>query len=179
MLSTLSPIRNAALILAASVIPAMASPAASAAASKDAAPANAACDGLDQGTSAWRNCLATQALAGDDHQLFYAGYWLAKNGRYSEALAVLAKVKTADAAVLTYRGFATRKLGKTHAAVELYEQALALEPENAVTRSYMGEAFLTLGRRDAAKAELDHIASICGGPACTPYRDLERAITQR
>ncbi|MEO1282951.1 MAG: tetratricopeptide repeat protein [Pseudomonadota bacterium] len=144
---------------------------------KDTGPTNAICDQHNRASAEWQTCTAALALSGDDAQLYYAGYWLAKNERYHEALAVLAKVKSVDAAVLTYRGFATRKLGDPKAALVLYRQALKIDPMNAVTRAYMGEAYLSLGRDDAARAELNQIASICGS-GCEPYKELATAISK-
>ena len=52
---------------------------------------------------------------------------------------------------------------------------LAINPNNANTREYLGEAWLTKGRTDLAEAELVKIAAITG-TASEQYEDLARAI---
>lgn len=156
---------------------ALAAPWQAADAAKDVGPVNAACDAYDKASPAWRTCATAAALKGDDAQLFYAGYWLAKNGHYREALATLERVSQADSATFTYRGFATRKLGRTEDALGLYAEALRLDPANAVTRSYLGEAYLTLGRVSDARAELAKIDRICGAQ-CGAYRELAEAFAK-
>ena len=89
-----------------------------------------------------------------DDELFYAGYWLAKNGRYADALTYLNLARTKDARVLTYIGFATRKQGDVDAALPLYAAALAKDPNFVVARAYLGEAYLTKNEPARAKAEL-------------------------
>lgn len=145
------------------------------AAAKDIGPVDKTCDAYAKTTAAWRTCAAAARVEGSDAQLFYAGYWLAKNGHYREALDTLARVSVADSATLTYRGFATRKIGRTEEALGHYAEALRLDPANAVTRSYLGEAYLSLGRIDEARAELDRIDAICGRE-CGAYRELAAAF---
>ncbi len=102
-----------------------------------------------------------------DNELFYAGYWLAKSGQYEQALGYLTKAQQKDERILTYMGYATRKLGDVEAALPLYMKALSLNPNYSVARAYMGEAFLTKGQPDKAKAELAEIAQRCG-TTCAP-----------
>lgn len=144
-------------------------------AAKDVGPADTVCDAHAKKSPGWRTCAATQAFDGSDAELFYAGYWLAKTGRYQEALVLLRKIRAPGSDALTYVGFATRKLGRTSEALTHYEAALAADPNNAVTRSYMGEALIELGRVPEARRELDRIASICG-TSCEAYRDLRKAL---
>ncbi len=100
-----------------------------------------------------------------DDELFYAGYWLAKNGRYADALTYLNLARTKDARVLTYIGFATRKQGDVEAALPLYAAALAKDPNFVVARAYLGEAYLTKNEPARAKAELAEIAPAAAPPA--------------
>jgi tetratricopeptide (TPR) repeat protein len=139
--------------------------------SKDVGPANTSCDSHAKGSAAWSSCVgrATTALA--DDQLFYAGYWLAKTGQYQRALDYLALAQKKDERVLTYMGFATRKLGHVDEALPLYRQALAVNPDYTVARAYLGEAFLTKNEPARARAELAEIAQRCG-TACPTYVDL-------
>ena len=138
---------------------------------KDVGPALAACDGHAKGSASWTACVG-QAQAGMPAQeLFYAGYWLAKTGRYAEALGYLTLADQKDERVLTYIGFATRKLGDVDGALPHYRKALEINPAYSVARAYMGEAFLTKGEPAKAAAELSEIAARCG-TACPEYQDL-------
>lgn len=143
--------------------------------SKDQGPASAACDQLAKGTAAWSACVGQASVAMADDELFYAGYWLAKNGAYEQALGYLTLARTKDERVLTYIGYATRKLGRVDEALPLYRQALSVNPDYVVARAYMGEAFLTKGEPDKARAELAEIARRCG-TTCPAYVDLDGHI---
>jgi tetratricopeptide (TPR) repeat protein len=143
--------------------------------SKDVGPSSAACDSLKKGTAGWASCVGAAKVGMPDTELFYAGYWLAKSGQYREALDYLVKAENKDERVLTYMGFATRKLGDVDAALPLYSKALAINPDYVVARAYMGEAFLTKGQPDKAKAELREIEQRCGA-GCPAYVDLKGHI---
>lgn len=143
--------------------------------SKDVGPSSAACDSLGKGTPGWTSCVGAAKAGMPDTELFYAGYWLAKSGQYREALDYLAKAEHKDERILTYMGFATRKLGDVDAALPLYSKALDINPNYVVARAYMGEAFLTKGQPDKAKAELREIEQRCG-VACPAYVDLKGHI---
>ncbi|MFN0115946.1 MAG: tetratricopeptide repeat protein [Paracoccaceae bacterium] len=101
---------------------------------------------------------------------------LAYAGRYEDALAVLDRMAEGDSdRVLTYKGFATRKMGDMEKGLAYYNQAIALNPDNFLARSYLGQAYVELGRKDDAKAELDQIASR-GGADTWPWEALDIAI---
>ncbi|MEQ8823872.1 MAG: tetratricopeptide repeat protein [Filomicrobium sp.] len=146
---------------------------------KDVGPANAGCDQFAKSSTAWLECArgapAASGPAEADAQLFYAGYWLAKNGRYNEALSYLNKTKVKNTRVLTYIGFATRKLGNVEAAMGYYEEALHRDPKNDVARSYLGEAHLSRGDLQSAVAQLKAIENGCGR-TCAPYAELAAHI---
>ncbi len=143
--------------------------------SKDVGPANAACDSSAKGSTGWQACVGPARAGMSDDELFYAGYWLAKNGRYAEALTYLSHARTRDARVLTYIGFATRKQGDVEKALPLYAEALAKDPNFVVARAYLGEAYLTKNQPARAKAELAEIAARCG-TTCPAFADLDRHI---
>ncbi|MCS0505093.1 tetratricopeptide repeat protein [Ancylobacter mangrovi] len=111
----------------------------------------------------------------DDNRADYA-YSLAKAGRYEEALAVLDTVKDPNTAkVLNYRGYATRKLGRTDEGITYYLQSVKLDPNYAKVREYLGEAYVIKGRFDLAREQLQTIEKICG-TGCEEYRDLSEAL---
>lgn len=144
--------------------------------SKDVGPANTGCDAQVKGSSGWQSCVGAARAAMSDDELFYAGYWLAKTGRYADALTYLNLSRNRDARVLTYIGFATRKQGDVEQALPLYAEALAKDPNFVVARAYLGEAYLTKNEPALAKAELAEIAVRCG-TTCPAYVDLDRNIT--
>jgi tetratricopeptide (TPR) repeat protein len=137
---------------------------------KDPGPSGA-CDTHAKGSTAWTACVSQAKAGTSSADLFYAGYWLARTGKYQEALGYLTLADPADARVVTYIGFATRKLGDVDAALPLYRRALQLNPDYSVARAYMGEAFLQKNEPDRAKAELAEIATRCG-TSCAEYIDL-------
>lgn len=146
---------------------------------KDRGPASATCDQFEKSSAAWLNCAEyTPAAAGPalaDAQHFYAGYWLAKNGRYEEALDHLRKAEVKNARVLTYIGFATRKLGHVDEAMGYYAEALRKDPDNVIARSYLGEAHLARHDLAAATAELQKVEAGCGRD-CDAYTELAARI---
>lgn len=150
---------------------------------KDVGPASASCDTHAKGSAAWMACVggtpapAAAAQARSDAELFYAGYWLARSGRYEEALSFLRQAKVADEKVLTYIGFATRKLGRTDEALGYYERALNLNPGYSVARAYMGEGFLAKGEADKARAQLSEIGRR-SGTASAEYAELAEHISR-
>lgn len=142
---------------------------------KDPGPVNARCDGLLDTIDAWRACVGAADVAMPKAELFYAGYWLARSGQYREALAYLTIADKSDPRVETYIGFAIRKLGDVEAAFAHYNRALELDPNYAVARAYMGEAFLAQDNMDGATAQLHEIESRCG-TGCPEFVDLKSHI---
>ncbi|MCO7574478.1 tetratricopeptide repeat protein [Pseudomonas chlororaphis] len=125
-----------------------------------------------------QRCVSQQSrLVPDADRTDYA-YRLAKHGRYEEALALLDTLQQPDTPkALNYRGYATRKLGRTEEGIGYYLQAVKLDPGYALVREYLGEAYVTQGRSDLAQEQLQHIRGICG-TTCEEYRDLAAAIAQ-
>lgn len=165
-------------VLAASLV---ALSAVSAHAFKDTGPASAACDAHAKGSAAWTACVggttAASAATRSDAELFYAGYWLARSGRYEEALGFLRQASAPDEKVWTYIGFATRKLGRTDEALGYYERALSLNPGYSVARAYMGEGFLARGEPVKARQQLSEIEAR-SGRASAEYADLAEHIAR-
>lgn len=118
----------------------------------------------------------TSSLVPDEDRTNYA-YRLAKDGRYEEALALLETLKQPNTAkALNYRGYATRKLGRTDEGIGYYLQSVKLDPQYAQVREYLGEAYVVKGRLDLAQEQLRQIESICGSTQCEEYQDLAEAI---
>jgi tetratricopeptide (TPR) repeat protein len=121
-----------------------------------------------------QTCVKASSL--NDDQLYQQGRDLALDGRYEEALGVLAAVRNQnDSKVLTMIGYSHRKLGRFDKGMDYYQQALAIDPNNADTREYLGEAYVETGRMDLAKAELANVEALCG-TECEQYQDLAAAI---
>ncbi|WP_321384738.1 hypothetical protein [Rhizobium sp.] len=119
----------------------------------------------------------SSANVDDGNRADYA-YSLAKEGRYQEALAVLDTVKNQnDPEVLNYRGYATRKLGRTDEGISYYLRSVTAAPRYAKVREYLGEAYVIKGQIPLAKEQLATIRSICG-TECEEYKDLNEAIVQ-
>ncbi|WP_413739272.1 tetratricopeptide repeat protein [Sodalis sp. RH21] len=123
-----------------------------------------------------KSCMVDKgSMISDGDRTRYA-YSLAKAGRYDEALDMLNTLKQPDTAqAWNYRGYATRKLGRTDEGIGYYQKSIALDPKYAQVREYLGEAWMIKGRPDLAKAQLATIKTLCG-TGCEEYRDLANAI---
>lgn len=133
------------------------------------------CDKLKKGSAEWKRCTGSAKDDLSDQEIYYAGYWLAQNGQYPEALEYLTRARVQDERILTYIGFATRKLGAVDDAMKYYDLALALNPNYTVARAYLGEAHLGRGDLAKARSELSEIAQRCG-TACPEYGELKSAL---
>ncbi|ULJ75836.1 tetratricopeptide repeat protein [Rhizobium gallicum] len=123
-----------------------------------------------------KQCVKQQSANVTDQNRTDYAYSLAKAGRYEEALAMLDTVNDQNnAQVLNYRGYATRKLGRTDEGISYYLKSVQLDPQYAQVREYLGEAYVIKGRVDLAKEQLGIIKTICGTD-CEPYEDLNAAI---
>lgn len=123
-----------------------------------------------------RACVSQQSsLTPDADRTDYA-YRLAKAGRYEEALSLLDTLKEPNTAkALNYRGYATRKLGRTDEGIGYYLKSVQLDPNYAQVREYLGEAYVIKGQLDLAKEQLATIKTLCS-TTCEEYRDLAHAI---
>jgi tetratricopeptide (TPR) repeat protein len=111
-----------------------------------------------------------------DEQLYYSGYWLARAGKFAEALSYLTRAQNQnDPRILNYIGYSTRKLGDVEGAIAFYHKALAADPNYTVARAYLGEAFLQLQDIAQAKGELAEIEKRCG-TTCAEFAELKGQI---
>ncbi|PWC39419.1 hypothetical protein [Azospirillum sp. TSO35-2] len=123
-----------------------------------------------------KTCVKQSSANLSDADLAAYAYSLAKADRHQEALAVLDTVKNQnDPVVLNYRGYATRKLGRTDEGISYYLRSVAADPSYAKVREYLGEAYVIKGRLDLAREQLAAIQAICG-TGCEEYQDLKEAI---
>jgi tetratricopeptide (TPR) repeat protein len=124
-----------------------------------------------------KRCLTQRSDALPDDQMVEYAYALAKAQRYDEALQMLDLLKNPNTTrALNYRGYATRKLGRTDEGVGYYLKSVAMDPTYAQVREYLGEAYVLKGKFDLAHEQLDTIAKICGSTDCEEYEDLSKAI---
>ena len=140
------------------------------------APSPASCprgQALDPQT---KTCVKIQALRLAPTERFAMAFALNRVGRFDDAIATLDPVAhRRDPLVLTELGFAFRKLGRYDTAIGYYRAALAVDPDAARTRSYLGEGYVAIGRLDLARAELAEIERVVGTEAA-PYTVLAAAI---
>lgn len=123
----------------------------------------------------WK-CVKKQAGILPDRALAEYAFALAKAGRYQEAIEDLDLLQNPETAVaLNYRGYATRKLGRIDEGIAYYRKSVALDPNYAQVREYLGEAYLLKGEAEAARAQLRAIKGICG-TTCEEYQHLAVAI---
>lgn len=93
-----------------------------------------------------------------EDERFFAVRELAYSGRFASAELVLSTMKDHEASrVLTYIGFLQRKQGHVHQAIETYERAISVDPNNLLVRSYLGQGFVELNQRALASEQLDEI----------------------
>ena len=123
-----------------------------------------------------RKCTMQTSKATSDADRTDYAYRLAKDGRYEEALALLDTLKNPNTAkALNYRGYATRKLGRTDEGIGYYLKSVALDLNYAQVREYLGEAYVIKGRLDLAQEQLVKIKALCS-TTCEEYEDLADAI---
>lgn len=111
-----------------------------------------------------------------DEEVYNGAYWLAHQGQYREALALIAKAANRnDPRLLNITGFSIRKLGDVDGALPYYRKALAIDPNYMLAREYMGEAFVSKGDLASAREQLREIETRCGA-GCGEYAELAEAI---
>ena len=123
-----------------------------------------------------RRCVQVQSEVLTDEAVTDYAFALAKAERFDEALEVLNMLRNPDTAkALNYRGYITRKLGRTEEGIGYYLKSVALDPQYPQVREYLGEAYVTQGKLDLAREQLQVIQTLCG-TECEEYRDLAEAI---
>lgn len=118
------------------------------------------------------------ASASDGDAAYLAASGLINEGRYEDALGSLRQAGYAlgpHPDVLTYQGFANRKLHNYDVAISFYSAALALEPDHRGANEYLGEYFVETGQMAKAKAQLVKLDGICRF-GCEEAEELRRWI---
>jgi len=122
-------------------------------------------------------CLRRHSGILPDWELTEYAYSLAKADRFQEAIDVLDTLDNPNTPrALNYRGYATRKLGRTDEGIAYYLKSVALDPNYPQVREYLGEAYVIEGKFDLAKDQLASIEKICGSKACEYYGELAKAL---
>jgi len=126
-----------------------------------------------------QKCVVKRSGVLPDADLTEYAYALAKADRYPEAIEVLDMLADPNTPrALNYRGYATRKMGLTDAGISYYLKSVALDPNYAQVREYLGEAYVIQGKFDLAKEQLATIEKLCGSKDCEYYHDLAEALEQ-
>ena len=134
----------------------------------------------------------TQARLGTEPSLLFASadagdgayleaVALINERRYAQAIVSLDRAKAAFGAhpdILTYLGFANRKLQRFAVAEGYYRQALAAEPEHKQATEYYGELMVERGDMAGAKAMLARLDAICTF-GCAEADELRRWIATK
>jgi tetratricopeptide (TPR) repeat protein len=124
-------------------------------------------------------CLERHSGVLPDADLTEYAYALAKADRFQEAVDVLDLLENSNTPrALNYRGYATRKLGRTEEGIGYYLRSVALDPNYPQVREYLGEAYVIQGKFDLAKEQLSTIAKLCGSKECEYYEDLADALVK-
>ena len=122
-------------------------------------------------------CLQKRSGVLSDPELTEYAYALANSERYQEALDVLDTLENPNTPrALNYRGYATRKLGRTDEGITYYLKSVAIDPNYPQVREYLGEAYVIQGKFDLAKDQLATIEKLCGSKECEYYEDLAEAL---
>jgi tetratricopeptide (TPR) repeat protein len=124
-----------------------------------------------------KKCLVKRSGVLPDDDLIEYSYALTQDERYEEALDILDILDNPNTArALNYRGYATRKLGRTDEGIVYYLKSIALDPGYPQVREYLGEAYVIEEKFDLAKDQLAVIAKLCGSTECENYVKLARAL---
>ena len=120
--------------------------------------------------------LFASSAAGDHAYLEAVG--LINDGRYAEAIESLQAARATFGPhpdILTYLGFANRKLGRTEIAETYYRAALAAAPRHKAATEYYGELMVERGDKAGARKMLASLETACTF-GCAEADELRRWI---
>lgn len=118
------------------------------------------------------------ASAKDGDAAYLQASALINEGRYEDALWSLHEAGVAlgpHPDVLTYVGFANRKLHNYDVAISYYSAALKLDPQHRGANEYLGEYYVETGQMAKAKTQLVTLEKICKF-GCEEAEELRRWI---
>lgn len=121
--------------------------------------------------------VANVSRASGDHA-YLAAVEKINQGDYRQALDSLAESAQAFGPhpdVLTYQGFANRKLGNFAQALSYYQQALAIDANHRGANEYLGEYYVEIGDLASARKQLAKLDAICNF-GCEEAEELQRWI---
>ncbi len=134
------------------------------------------CKGIKVWDEKKKRCVKPKQSSLDTDTLYGAVRELAYDGRYQDAQGVLRAMSDQnDDRVLTYWGFTHRKLGQTALANAYYQKALAVNPDNILARSYMGQGYVAEGKTELAIYQWKEIKAR-GGEGSWAEVSLRKAI---
>lgn len=123
-----------------------------------------------------KKCVDAESNLIDDDIRYGAIRELAYAGKYDRAMLVIASAENQrDPRMLNYRGFIARKQGQIDTAMIYYNQALSIDPDYHLARSYMGQGLIAQGDLVGALAQLREIEAR-GGKGTWPHEALEKAL---
>jgi tetratricopeptide (TPR) repeat protein len=123
-------------------------------------------------------CVRKNAQIFPDSELIEQAWALARKGEFEAGRELFELVADKNKPeVLNGLGYTNRKLGQFPEAIAYYNQAIALDPNYAEAREYLGEGYVVLGKLDLAKQQLAEIKRICG-TSCEEYAELNEAIEE-
>lgn len=110
-----------------------------------------------------KTCLDAESSLIIDDERYTAVREYAYFGDYDNALKVLATFDNqSDPRRYNYYGFVNRKQGHMDTAMAYYEQALDIDPDYVLARSYMGQGLVAQGDILGAHAQLQEIEARSG-----------------
>jgi tetratricopeptide (TPR) repeat protein len=125
-----------------------------------------------------KQCVQKNAQVFPDSELIEQAWALARKGEFEAGRILFSSVANKqNPEVLNGLGYTNRKLGQFDVAIDYYRQAIAMNPNYAEAREYLGEGYVTMGKIDLAKEQLGEIKRICG-TSCEEYADLNEAIDE-
>lgn len=134
------------------------------------------CSGAKVWDATTRSCVDSRDSRMNDDDRYKAVRELAYAGEFERARAVLSSFEAPESSgALTYAGFIARKTGDMAGALTAYARALALDPDNILARSYLGQGYAAQGDMEAARAQLREIRARGGRETWAEF-SLETAI---
>ena len=125
-----------------------------------------------------KKCVPKQSQIFPDSELIEQAWALARKGEFEAGRLLFSSVADKrNPEVLNGLGYTNRKLGQFQEAIDYYQQAIALDPNYAEAREYLGEGYVTMGKIELAKEQLTEIRRICG-TTCEEYAELNEAIEE-